>query len=205
MLELSHQIAVTGDGKGVIGVSGDLRAILSPSQEGITCGWGGAYCALLALLIDSATCDGTTIGGVGRHGNRVALLLPLEVSHQVAVSSDGEGIVGLGGDHAAILGPVGESESIVGRCAYGAGLALVVGAATSDGATIARVSRDGNRIRAAATAHVNVLDVGLTLWLGNHYFHLLTRSDSADRHIDRTRSGHQGCTFQHIVLRNADV
>ena len=83
---------------------------------------------------------------------------------------------------------------------------MVVGASTCNGTSVGRVGRHGDVVSgAAATAYGDVLHVGLALRLGDNDFHRLPRSDSTHRHIDRTRSGHQSCAFQHIVLRNAHI
>ena len=54
-LELCHKIAIAIDGESVVGICGDLVAILSPSHKGVVSSWSGMHCAGLPLLEGSAT------------------------------------------------------------------------------------------------------------------------------------------------------
>ena len=116
LCKVGHQGAVASHCEGVIGIGGDHVAVLRPVGEGVTRVCRGLYGALLALLVCAAASDGATVARVSRHGDGVILLLGLEVGHQGAVASDCKGVIGLGGDHIAVLCPVGEREAVVGRC-----------------------------------------------------------------------------------------
>ena len=94
-LELCHKIAIAIDGESVVGICGDLVAILSPSHKGVVSSWSGMNGAGLALLEGAATRNSTSIGWIGRHTDGVVLRLCLEVGHQGAVAIHREGIIGL--------------------------------------------------------------------------------------------------------------
>ena len=62
--------------------------------------------------------------------------------YQSTVTCHGEGVVGLGGDHIAVFGPVGKGVA-VGRCGdYGAVVTIMIGTTARDVAAIARVGRN---------------------------------------------------------------
>ena len=63
------------------------------------------------------------------------------MSHITRRFGDGEGILGIGAHLLAVLGPTHESIARRGRGLQGAAFALVVGASTSNGAAVGRVSR----------------------------------------------------------------
>ena len=48
-LELCHKIAIAIDGERVVGICGDLVAILSPSHEGVVSSWSGMHRTFLLL------------------------------------------------------------------------------------------------------------------------------------------------------------
>ena len=147
MSEVGHQGAVSIHGEGVTGVSGNHTTILLPIDKGVARCGSSRHSTTLAIVEGATATNVTTVIRVGRHINSIGI--DGEVSHQGAVSVHSEGIVGIGGDHIAILCPIGEGIARGSRCTHRAALAIVEGATASDITTIARVGRHTNSIGAS--------------------------------------------------------
>ena len=133
-------------GEVIAGVGGNHGAILSPVGEGVVGVGRSRDGASLSFSVRAATCDGATIGWVGRHTNGVGLRDVGEVGHKGMVGVHGEAIAGVGGNHGAILGPVGEGVVGVGRGSDGTRLSFIVSSSTRDSATIGWVGRNTDGI-----------------------------------------------------------
>ena len=137
LLEIRYQRAVARHGKGIVGVGRDHVAVFGPVHEGVTICRGGDYCAGLAVIICATACSTTAVARIGRDCDGVGNVR--EVSHQVAVGLNSEGIAGICGDHCAILCPVGKSIACVGCGSHSAALSVVVCAGTTHRTTITRI------------------------------------------------------------------
>ena len=123
-------------------LGGDHNAVFGPAIEDVSlvrCGGNGAGGT---IVVGAATRNGACSGGVGRHIDGEAL--QLEVGHIGRRFGDGEGVAGVGADLLTVLGPINKGVARGGCGGQGAALALLVGAAASDGAAVGRVGRGGD-------------------------------------------------------------
>ena len=135
--EVGHQGAVCGDIEGVIGIGRDHIAVLRPVGEGIAGSSSSDYGTALAISEGATARYGTAISRIGRHINSIGV--GGEVGHKGMVCIHDESVVGIGGNHRAILGPIRESVARVGRGRDRARLSFGESATTCHTATFGRV------------------------------------------------------------------
>ena len=133
-MELCHKGAITRYREGVVGIGRNLVAILSPSQEGVSCGSRGCHRATLAIVVAATTRNTTSTIRVGRDVYRVAL--GLELCHKGAITRHREGVVGIGRNLVAVLCPSQEGVSCGSRGRHSTTLAMIISAAATNRAAI---------------------------------------------------------------------
>ena len=140
--EVANDLGITGDREGVGKVGRDLDAVDGPPDEVVALGGKGRHGAALAIVIGGLAIDGTALCRVGNDGDIVDV--ESEVGDVMGVLGDGNAESGTVRNHFSILGPVGEMIARVGSGREGADGIVMVGAGTSDDATIGRFGRGGN-------------------------------------------------------------
>ena len=141
-LEVGYVVATFGDGEAVVCVGGDYSSVLGPVDEGVArigCDRQGAACTVVVVACSG---DSTSTRRVAGSGNIV--IVKAEVGYVVTTLGDGETIVGSGGDHSSVLGPVSEGVASIGRGDQVAGRAVVVVTTASYRAASSRVGRSGD-------------------------------------------------------------
>ena len=94
------------------------------------------------MVVGAASRHRATLGRVGRDGDGVAV--KAELGDVVARAGGGEGVGSFGGDYLAVLGPVDEGVSLVGRgfeCDRRSG---GIGARSGYGAALGGIGRGGD-------------------------------------------------------------
>ena len=126
--EVCHEVAVVIEGESKFGLGRDHITVLRPADKGVTCVGRGRHGHCRALQVLAAANYVTTLGGVGRHGDRVVHRCIGEVGHQGAVARHHEGESGFKRNDFVANGPVAESIAFIGRGHQGAEGAVVVAA-----------------------------------------------------------------------------
>ena len=143
-LEVGHKAGCFGHCEAIGGVRGNFHAVLCPIDEGITFVGRSNQFAGLKVIVSTRTSDGAACGWVGCCGNRVAV--QLEVGHKAGCFGHCEAIGGVRGNFHAVLCPIDEGVSFVGRSNQFAGFKVIVCACTSNGTACGRVGCCGNRV-----------------------------------------------------------
>ena len=128
--EVGHEVAVGIHREGVACIIGNHSAVFGPNIKGVAAAGYGAYCAGFTLFEGASATDIATIGRVGRNADGKGLRDVSKVGDEGAVASHSEVVAGIGRNHGAVLGPVGEGVIGVGCSGDGARLSFCVGAAT---------------------------------------------------------------------------
>ena len=112
---MCHVVCRIRYGKGIVGVSRNLCAVLGPIDEVVASGRGSRQGTGLSVIISSFACNGAAIVWVSRDVN--CETLQLEMCHVFCrFFCHSEGIAGICGYLRPIFGPVDEVVACGGCC-----------------------------------------------------------------------------------------